>query len=53
MKIKIYGITEKQTLNFLIENGVDHVRFIFHKNSENKDFHEVSDYISHMKGAIR
>jgi len=26
---------------------------LIHKNSENKDFHEVSDYISHMKGAIR
>ena len=53
MKIKIFGITEKKTLNFLIENVVDYVGFIFHKNSENKDFHEVSDYISHMKGAIR
>ena len=26
---------------------------LIHKNSENKDFHEVSDYISLMKGAIR
>ena len=26
---------------------------LIYKNSENKDFHEVSDYISHMKGAIR
>ena len=26
---------------------------LIYKNSENKDFHEVSDYISLMKGAIR
>ena len=26
---------------------------LIHKNSENKDFHEVSDYISSMKDAIR
>ena len=26
---------------------------LIYKNSENKDFHEVSDYISHMKDAIR
>ena len=26
---------------------------LIHKNSENKDFHEVSDYISNMKDAIR
>jgi tryptophan synthase alpha chain len=26
---------------------------LIHKNSENKDFHEVSDYISTMKDAIR
>ena len=26
---------------------------LIHKNSENKDFHEVSDYISNMKNAIR
>ena len=33
MKIKICGITEVETLNFLIENGVDYVGFIFHENS--------------------
>ena len=33
MKIKICGITEIETLNFLIENGVDYVGFIFHENS--------------------
>ena len=32
MKIKICGITERDTLNFLIENEVDYVGFIFHKN---------------------
>ena len=26
---------------------------LIHKNSENKDFHDVSDYISNMKDAIR
>ena len=26
---------------------------LIHKNSENKDFHELSDYISNMKDAIR
>ena len=26
---------------------------LIYKNSENKDFHEVSDYISNMKDAIR
>ena len=26
---------------------------LIHKNSENKDFHEVSDYISNMKDAIK
>ena len=33
MKIKICGITEIETLNFLIENGVDYIGFIFHENS--------------------
>ena len=33
MKIKICGVTEIETLNFLIENGVDYVGFIFHENS--------------------
>ena len=33
MKIKICGITEIETLNFLIENEVDYVGFIFHENS--------------------
>ena len=33
MKIKICGITEIETLNFLIENGVDYAGFIFHENS--------------------
>ena len=33
MKIKICGITEIETLNFLIENGVDYVGFIFHEKS--------------------
>ena len=33
MKIKICGITEIETLNFIIENGVDYVGFIFHENS--------------------
>ena len=31
MKIKICGITEIETLNFLIENGVDYAGFIFMK----------------------
>ena len=33
MKIKICGITEIETLNFLLENEVDYVGFIFHENS--------------------
>ena len=33
MKIKICGVTEIGILNFLIENGVDYVGFIFHENS--------------------
>ena len=33
MKIKICGITKRDTLNFLIENEVDYVGFIFHENS--------------------
>jgi phosphoribosylanthranilate isomerase len=53
MKIKICGITEIETLNFLIENGVDYAGFIFHENSprnvthafikeiRNTDFHET------------
>ena len=38
MKIKICGITEIETLNF-IENGVDYVGFIFHENSLNVTMH--------------
>ena len=33
MKIKVCGITEIETLNFLIQNEVDYVGFIFHENS--------------------
>ena len=33
MKIKICGITEIETLNYLIENKVNYAGFIFHKNS--------------------
>ena len=39
MKIKICGITEIETLNFLIENGVDYVGFIFHENSRRNVTH--------------
>ncbi|MBH19095.1 MAG: hypothetical protein CL851_01585 [Crocinitomicaceae bacterium] len=33
MNIKICGITEIETLNFLIEKNVNYAGFIFHKNS--------------------
>ena len=41
MKIKICGITEIETLNFLIENGVDYVGFIFHENSPRNVTHAL------------
>ena len=40
MKIKICGITEKNTLNFLIENEVDYAGFIFHEKSPRNVTHE-------------
>ena len=45
MKIKICGITEKGTLNFLIENEVDYVGFIFHENSPRNVTDEFIDEI--------
>lgn len=33
MKIKVCGITEIETLNFLIDNEVDYAGFIFYENS--------------------
>ena len=45
MKIKICGITERDTLNFLIENEVDYVGFIFHENSPRCVTHGFIDEI--------
>ena len=42
MKIKICGITEIETLNFLIENGVDYVGFIFHENNSSRFFQDYN-----------
>ena len=43
MKIKICGITERDTLNFLIENEVDYAGFIFHENSPRNVTHGFID----------
>ena len=48
MKIKICGITEKQTLNFLIENQVDYVGFIFHENSPRNVTHAFINEIKNI-----
>ena len=45
MKIKICGITKRDTLNFLIENEVDYVGFIFHENSPRNVTREFIDDI--------
>ena len=45
MKIKICGITETDTLNFLIGNQVDYVGFIFHENSPRNVTHKFIDEI--------
>ena len=45
MKIKICGITERDTLSFLIENEVDYVGFIFHENSPRNVTHGFIDAI--------
>ena len=45
MKIKICGVTEIGILNFLIENGVDYVGFIFHENSPRNVTHAFIDEI--------
>ena len=45
MKIKICGITERDTLNFLIENEVDYAGFIFHENSPRNVTREFIDDI--------
>ena len=45
MKIKICGITKRDTLNFLIENEVDYVGFIFHENSPRNVTHGFIDEI--------
>ena len=45
MKIKICGITEKDTLNFLIEKEVDYVGFIFHEKSPRNVAREFIDEI--------
>ena len=47
MKIKICGITEIETLNFLIENGVDYVGFIFHENSPRNVTHAFINAVSY------
>ena len=56
MKIKICGITEIETLNFLIENGVDYVGFIFHENSPRNVTHAFINEIKNIdfqKSAVR
>ena len=53
-----FGIKSKDDVQLLssFSDGVvigSSIVELIHKNSENKDFHEVSDYISNMKDAIR
>ena len=48
MKIKVCGITEIETLNFLIENGVDYVGFIFHENSPRNVTHAFINEIKNI-----
>ena len=48
MKIKICGITEIETLNFLIENGVDYVGFIFHEKSPRNVTHAFINEIKNI-----
>ena len=49
MKIKICGITEIETLNFLIENRVDYVGFIFHENSPRNVTHAFINEIKNNR----
>ena len=42
---------ERTKINYLADMVLEDLNA--YKNSENKDFHEVSDYISNMKDAIR
>ena len=48
MKIKICGVTEIGILNFLIENGVDYVSFIFHENSPRNVTHAFINEIKNI-----
>ena len=48
MKIKICGITEIETLNFLLENEVDYVGFIFHENSPRNVTHAFINKIKNI-----
>ena len=53
-----FGIKSKDDVQLLssFSDGVvigSSIVELIHKNSENKDFREVSDYISNMKDAIR
>ena len=48
MKIKICGVTEIGILNFLIENGVDYVGFIFHENSPRNVTHAFINEIKNI-----
>ena len=53
-----FGIKSKDDVQLLssFSDGVvigSSIVELIHKNSENKDFREVSDYISSMKDAIR
>ena len=47
MKIKICGITEIETLNFLIENGVDYVG-LFSRNSPRNVKHTFINEIKNI-----
>ena len=48
MKIKICGITEIETLNFLLENEVDYVGFIFYENSPRNVTHAFINKIKNI-----
>ena len=48
MKIKICGVTEIGILNFLIENGIDYVGFIFHENSPRNVTHAFINEIKNI-----
>ena len=51
--IKICGITEIETLNFLIENGVDYVGFIFHENSPRNVTHAFVNEIKNINPFLK